>query len=304
MDFQRIGHAIPQSSLDDMYNVSKQFFDLPLEEKQRYASSKDDAFSDLHGIGCDSIIANIDDDQFFDWYNARSLSEVILKAMSKSLGLEENDLVHQLGDRQIVHTQINFYRACSRPDLVYSIRPVVAGYPSTTPLMKSNINSISSDYQRKLLNLGKENAKLKVENSTNVELLCKARERNEEIIDKEKNYLARIEELKTQLAAKEKIRLEEAEKLSMELYARNSKYQQLKKNYVLTVSNNGKDAIRARDAAVKRVCVDNGIPLSKYKFADVPPSEVVPHIIDSEPEYEDDEEYEEESNSEAEHNDN
>ncbi|RZC52575.1 hypothetical protein C5167_020997 [Papaver somniferum] len=47
-----------------------------------------------------------------------------------------------------------------------------------------------------------------------------------------------------------------------------------------------KDAIRARDAAVKKVCVNNGIPLSKYKFADVPPNEVVPDIIDNEEEYE------------------
>ncbi|KAI3842896.1 hypothetical protein MKW92_014659 [Papaver armeniacum] len=71
--FQAIGHAIPQSLLDDMYNVSKQFFDLPVEEKQRYASSKDDAFSDLHGFGCDSILANIDDDQVFDWYDYLNL---------------------------------------------------------------------------------------------------------------------------------------------------------------------------------------------------------------------------------------
>ncbi|XP_026413297.1 uncharacterized protein LOC113309084 [Papaver somniferum] len=35
--------------------------------------------------------------------------------------------------------------------------------------------AISSDYQRKLLSLGKENTKLKVENSTNIELLHMAR---------------------------------------------------------------------------------------------------------------------------------
>ncbi|KAI3881711.1 hypothetical protein MKW92_031979 [Papaver armeniacum] len=144
-----------QSLLDDMYNVSKQFSDLPVEEKQRYASSKDDAFSDFHGLGCDSVLANIDDDQVFDWYDYLNLliepaeerrlrywpgddsplhfryntnkmkykfQYFILYKYNISLGLEENDLVHQL-DRKIVHTQINFYPPCSRPDLVYGIRP-------------------------------------------------------------------------------------------------------------------------------------------------------------------------------------
>lgn len=101
--------------------------------------------------------------------------------------------------------------------------------------------------------------------------------------EKEKNYLGEIEELKTQLSA------------------RNAKYQQLKKNYIVIVSNNGKDATRARDAAVKKVCIDNDIPLSKCIFADVPSNEDVPDIEDSEEEYE---EYEEEiSGSEAERND-
>ncbi|XP_026451640.1 uncharacterized protein LOC113351962 [Papaver somniferum] len=103
--------------------------------------------------------------------------------------------------------------------------------------------------------------------------------------DKEKNYLEKIEELKTQLAAREKTRLEETEKLSV-------------------IRSQLQDVIRARDAAVKKVCVDNGIPLSKYKFADVPPNDVVPDIIDSEEEYEEYEEYEEEgNNSEDERND-
>ncbi|RZC47723.1 hypothetical protein C5167_040659 [Papaver somniferum] len=149
--------CIPQNLLDDIYNISKNFFDLPVEEKQRYASSKDDEIFDLQGFGSDSIGANIDG-QVLDWSDrlyllnepvderklrywpgddsplhfrrtleeysvqTRSESEIILKAMAKSLGLEENDFLNQLGDRQYVYTRFNFYPPCSRLDLVYGLK--------------------------------------------------------------------------------------------------------------------------------------------------------------------------------------
>ncbi|XP_026451642.1 uncharacterized protein LOC113351964 [Papaver somniferum] len=94
---------------------------------------------------------------------------------------------------------------------------------------------ISSDYHRKLIKLEKENAKLKAENSTNSDLIRRARERNDELIDKEKDHLQKIEELEKDLSA------------------RNSKYQQLKKNFIIMVSKNSNDANRAREAAVKKV---------------------------------------------------
>ncbi|XP_026397087.1 uncharacterized protein LOC113291812 [Papaver somniferum] len=179
---------------------------------------------------------------------------------------------------------------------------------------------ISLDYQRRLIKLEKENAKLKDDNSTNYDLIRRARERNDELIDlvlndarkdlsinvslqdehsalvkdivsnyedKEKNYLQKIEELKTHLASEEK-----------DLSARNSKYQQLKKNFTIMVSNNSNDANRARESAVKKVCIENNIPPTKYKFPEIPDNENIYDISDSEGE---DEESEEEiSGSEAE----
>ncbi|RZC52573.1 hypothetical protein C5167_021001 [Papaver somniferum] len=58
--------------------------------------------------------------------------------------------------------------------------PSLRGASSAVSLLSY---AVSSDYQRKLLSLGKENTKLKAENSTNVELLRVAREINDEIID-------------------------------------------------------------------------------------------------------------------------
>ncbi|KAI3879070.1 hypothetical protein MKW92_045962 [Papaver armeniacum] len=175
--FQAVGHGIPQNLLDDMYNISKKFFDLPVEEKQRYASSKDDEIFDLQGFGSDSIGANIDG-QVLDWSDrlyllnepvderklhywpgddsplhfrrtldqysvqVRSVSEIILKAMAKSLGLEENDFLNQLGDRQYVYTRFNFYPPCSRPDLVYGLKAHTDGGAITVLLQDPEVRGL------------------------------------------------------------------------------------------------------------------------------------------------------------------
>ncbi|MCL7043553.1 hypothetical protein MKW94_025704, partial [Papaver nudicaule] len=126
-----IGHTIPQNLLVDIYNVSKQFFDLLVEEKQRYAQSKGDGIFDLDGYGSDSMKAKIDDDRSLDWVEYKNLvtkpveasvTKIILKATAKSLGFEENDFINQLGDRQYVNTIFNFYPPCPRPYLVYGVR--------------------------------------------------------------------------------------------------------------------------------------------------------------------------------------
>ncbi|XP_026420680.1 uncharacterized protein LOC113316748 [Papaver somniferum] len=116
--------------------------------------------------------------------------------------------------------------------------------------------------------------------------------------DKEKNYLQKIEELETRLASEEEknypqkieeleTRLDSEEK---DLFSRNSKYQQLKKNFIIMVSNNSNDANRAREAVVKKVCVENNIPLTKYKFPEIPDNEHISDISDSEGEDEESEE--------------
>ncbi|KAI3877237.1 hypothetical protein MKX03_016041 [Papaver bracteatum] len=152
--FQAVGHGIPQNLLDDMYNISKSFFDLPVEEKQRYALSKDDEIFDLQGFGSDSMGANIDG-QALDWSDrlylrtlneysvqAKSVSEIILKAMAKSLRLEENDFLNQLGDPQYVYTRFSFYPACSRPDLVYGLKAHTDGGAITILLQDPEVRGL------------------------------------------------------------------------------------------------------------------------------------------------------------------
>ncbi|XP_026384980.1 uncharacterized protein LOC113280583 [Papaver somniferum] len=92
---------------------------------------------------------------------------------------------------------------------------------------------------------------------------------------------------------------EKIESLEAKFSARNSKYRRLKKNLTTTVSNLSNDDVRILDAAIKKVCVDNGISPSTYRFAEVPPNEKDSDISDSEGKYEHEEIDEEGNDSEA-----
>ncbi|RZC89382.1 hypothetical protein C5167_029284 [Papaver somniferum] len=108
------------------------------------------------------------------------------------------------------------------------------------------------------------------------------------LLDNEEKKVAKIAELETRLADKEE-----------ESSARYSKYQQLKEIWFNLIQNNSNDANRSREADVKRVCLENGIPLSKYSFPVIPENVPIPDIqvTDGEEDFE-----EETSDSETERN--
>ena len=55
------------------------------------------------------------------------ITEVILKAMAKSLNLEDHCFLEQMGERSIMLTRFNLYPPCPRPDLVLGLKPHADG---------------------------------------------------------------------------------------------------------------------------------------------------------------------------------
>ena len=51
------------------------------------------------------------------------VTEVLFKAIVKSLNLEENSFLNQFGEQSLMQTRFNFYPPCSRPDLVHGVKP-------------------------------------------------------------------------------------------------------------------------------------------------------------------------------------
>ncbi|XP_026424759.1 uncharacterized protein LOC113321093 [Papaver somniferum] len=74
-----------------------------------------------------------------------------------------------------------------------------------------------------------------------------------------REYEEKSTNLESRLASKEE-----------ELALRSFKYQQMKENWVNLVNNSGNDSAREVEAAVTRVCKENGILPSKYIFSKDP----------------------------------
>ncbi|GLT51762.1 hypothetical protein SLA2020_251490 [Shorea laevis] len=148
--FQVIGHGISNLLLDKMRDVAKQFFALPVEEKEKYAR----AVNESEGYGSDRIVS---EKQVLDWLyrltlkvfpedkrrlnlwpkdpndfrdtldefasKIKTVNNILFKAMAKSLDLEENSFLNQFGDQAMMQARLNFYPPCSRPDLVFGVKP-------------------------------------------------------------------------------------------------------------------------------------------------------------------------------------
>ncbi|XP_021610786.1 protein SRG1 isoform X2 [Manihot esculenta] len=147
--FQAIGHGIPKSFLDKIRQVAREFFEQPMEEKKKHAKGVEE----FEGYGADPVPAegqSLDwsDRLFLDVYpeerrkpkfwpqNPRSFreileeytikmkmfTEVVSKAMAKSLNLEENSFLDQFGTQAPLQARFNYYSCCQRPDLVLGLK--------------------------------------------------------------------------------------------------------------------------------------------------------------------------------------
>lgn len=148
--FQVIGHGMSDSFLDRVREVAVEFFQLPAEEKQKHAR----AVNEIEGYGSDLVVS---DEQVLDWSHRlflrvfpvhqrrlnlwpqcppefseilndyatklMTVTEVLSKAIAKSLNLEESSFLNQFGDQAMMQVRFNFYPPCSRPDLVHGVKP-------------------------------------------------------------------------------------------------------------------------------------------------------------------------------------
>ncbi|POO01324.1 Oxoglutarate/iron-dependent dioxygenase [Trema orientale] len=148
--FQAIGHGISISFLDKVREMGEEFFSLPMEEKQKCSR----AASDREGFGSDVVVSK---EQVLDWCNRlslrvfpedgrrlnlwpenpndfgetlmeyskkiRSVMEVVLEAIARSLGLEEDVFLKHFGDKAMMQARFNFYPPCPRTDKVLGIKP-------------------------------------------------------------------------------------------------------------------------------------------------------------------------------------
>ncbi|KAJ0984782.1 hypothetical protein J5N97_003138 [Dioscorea zingiberensis] len=144
-----IDHGLSSSFLDEIRDIARTFFNLPMEEKQKYSN-----LIDGEGYGNDNII---EEGHILDWNDrlyllvqpederklelwpvnpssfrdvlheytikTRKLINCILKVVAKSLELDKDFFSSHLGDRSRLNARFNYYPSCSRHDLVFGLKP-------------------------------------------------------------------------------------------------------------------------------------------------------------------------------------
>ncbi|CAL9235999.1 unnamed protein product [Arabidopsis halleri] len=148
--FQMVNHGVNHSLMESVRGAWREFFELPLDEKRKYANSPDtyEGYGSRLGVVKD---AKLDwSDYFFLNYlpssirspskwpsqppkirelieeygeEVRTLCERLIETLSESLGLEPNHLMKALGGENKVGASLrtNFYPKCPQPQLTLGL---------------------------------------------------------------------------------------------------------------------------------------------------------------------------------------
>ncbi|CAN6166394.1 unnamed protein product [Urochloa humidicola] len=153
--FLAVGHGMEPEFLAEMMQLTRGFFNLPLEEKQKYSNLVNGKDFRFEGYGNDIVLS---EDQTLDWsdrltlivepesrvvpslwpaqpaafagvlreYTARcrrDIAGVVLAALATLLGLREDRFAGMMeeGDAR-THARFNYYPRCPRPELVVGLK--------------------------------------------------------------------------------------------------------------------------------------------------------------------------------------
>eukprot|EP01018_Ginkgo_biloba_P006700 Gb_18198 [translate_table: standard] len=149
--FQVVNHGVPHSLIDEIKRVGKEFFELPLEEKQKYA------VRDMQGYGQIFVVS---EEQKLDWgdllgliiappkhknpcvwpadptdfreivdaYNTeiKNIALKLLSLIAENLQLKPDYFEQSFGDTY-QKMRMNYYPPCPRPELVLGLSPHADG---------------------------------------------------------------------------------------------------------------------------------------------------------------------------------
>ncbi|KAK7270649.1 hypothetical protein RJT34_25960 [Clitoria ternatea] len=152
--FQAINHGTPNSLLDKVRQVAREFFEQPMEQKKIISKGVEE----FEGYGADPVP---EQGQSLDWSDRlflevypqerrkpdlwpqnpssfrdvleeytvkmREATNLISRAIAKSLDLEEKCFLNQFGEQALLQARFNHYSSCARPDLVLGLKPHADG---------------------------------------------------------------------------------------------------------------------------------------------------------------------------------
>uniref|UniRef100_A0ACD5TUX0 Uncharacterized protein n=1 Tax=Avena sativa TaxID=4498 RepID=A0ACD5TUX0_AVESA len=171
--FMVTNHGIESSLMDAMMNVSKEFFQKPPEEKQKYSNLMDGKRFRLQGYRSEMLKS---EGRALDWSERLSLQvepeearklelwpnhpeslrdvlikyatktkiirDLILRAMANILGLDEDYFVNRITTKAKALARLGYYPPCPRPDLVFGFKPHYDGGALTILFVEGQVGGL------------------------------------------------------------------------------------------------------------------------------------------------------------------
>ncbi|XP_057434353.1 oxoglutarate-dependent flavonoid 7-O-demethylase 1-like isoform X2 [Lotus japonicus] len=132
--FQIVNHGVQKELVQRMKDATTEFFELPIEEKEKYAMTS----NDIQGYGHAYVVS---EDQILDWSDAlilvtnptweiieeyandvKRVGEEILSSLSLVIGLQKHVLLG-LHEELLEAIRVNYYPPCSTPEKVLGLSP-------------------------------------------------------------------------------------------------------------------------------------------------------------------------------------
>ncbi|CAL5044259.1 unnamed protein product [Urochloa decumbens] len=161
-------HGIEASLMDAVTGASRDFFHLPHKEKQKCSNLI--GGKQPEGYGNSLVLSQ---DQILDWHDrlllrvepedernlsywpkepesfrdilheyaskTKTIRDIILRAIAKILEFDENYFISQIGEKAPALARFNYYPPCSRPELVFGVKPHSDGGVLTIVLVANDV---------------------------------------------------------------------------------------------------------------------------------------------------------------------
>ncbi|KAI4354532.1 hypothetical protein L6164_003385 [Bauhinia variegata] len=125
--FQLVNYGVPKEVLQRMKSSATEFFELPIEEKNKFSMPS----NDIQGYGHANVVS---EDQTLDWSDAlieiieayssevKRVGEELLSSLSMIMGMQKHALL-EVHKELVQVLRVNYYPPCSSPDQVLGLSP-------------------------------------------------------------------------------------------------------------------------------------------------------------------------------------
>ncbi|XP_014523727.2 protein SRG1-like [Vigna radiata var. radiata] len=171
--FQIVNHGVKKELVQKMKDAAAEFFELPIEEKKKYAMES----NDIQGYGQAYVVS---EEQILDWYDAlmlvtcptqyrklqlwpktpegfkdvieaytsevRRVSKEILSSLSEIMGMQKHVFL-ELNEESLEAFRVNYYPPCNTPEQVLGLSPHSDTSTITLLMQDDDINGLEIRHQ-------------------------------------------------------------------------------------------------------------------------------------------------------------